>query len=103
MRSWKIYAVCAAAFLVLAGLAAGQEVPVGPTDQMGVTLRSTTTLIQVSVAAHDAKGLSVRDLKKEDFEVLDNGKARPTAVFFPEQSTSFAHRQIGRASCRERG
>jgi VWFA-related protein len=52
-----------------------------PPAQSGVTLRTTTTLLQLSVAAHDSKGRAVTDLKKEDFEVFDNGKPQDIAVF----------------------
>ena len=52
-----------------------------PPAQSGVTLRTTTTLVQLSVAAHDSKGRAVTDLKKEDFEVFDNGKPQDIAVF----------------------
>ena len=51
----------------------------------GVTIRTTTTLVQVSVSAHDTKGRPVEGLKKEDFEVLDNGKPQSIAVFHGER------------------
>ena len=51
----------------------------------GVTIRTTTTLVQVSVSAHDTKGRPVEGLKKEDFEVLDNGKPQSIAVFHGEK------------------
>ena len=52
-----------------------------PPAQSGVTLRTTTTLVQLSVVAHDSKGRAVTDLKKEDFELFDNGKPQDIAVF----------------------
>jgi VWFA-related protein len=52
--------------------------------QNPVTLRTTTTLVQLSVVAHDSKGRAVTDLKKEDFEVFDNGKQQEIAVFSAE-------------------
>ncbi len=55
--------------------------PAAPPAQSGVTLRTTTTLVQLSVAAHDSKGRAVTDLKKEDFELFDNGKPQDIAVF----------------------
>ena len=51
----------------------------------GVTIHTTTTLVQVGVMARDAKGQPVEGLKKEDFEVLDNGKPQSIAVFFGER------------------
>ena len=52
-----------------------------PPAQSGVTLRTTTTLVQLRVVAHDSKRRAVVDLKKEDFEVFDNGKPQDIAVF----------------------
>jgi VWFA-related protein len=53
----------------------------GP-EPSGVTIRTTTTLVQVGVVVRDAKGRAVEGLKKEDFEILDNGKPQPIAVFY---------------------
>jgi len=57
-----------------------------PPAQHGATLHSTTTLVQLSVVAHDAKGKVVTDLKKEDFEVFDNGTPQEIAVFGVEKA-----------------
>src|ERR1035438_6688119 len=54
----------------------------------GVTIRTTTTLVQVGVVASDAKGQPVEGLKKEDFEVLDNGKPQSIAVFYGERGAA---------------
>src|ERR1039458_8592956 len=53
----------------------------GP-EPSGVTIRTTTTLVQVGVVVRDAKGRPVEGLRKEDFEILDNGKPQPIAVFY---------------------
>jgi len=50
----------------------------------GVTIRTTTTLVQVGVSAHDSKGRPVTDLKKEDLELFDSGKQQEIAVFYGE-------------------
>jgi len=50
----------------------------------GVTIRTTTTLVQVGVVALDSKGRPVEGLKKDDFEVFDNGKPQAIAVFYGE-------------------
>ena len=50
--------------------------------QSGVTIRTTTTLVQVGVAARDAKGQPAEGLTKDDFEILDNGNAQSIAVFY---------------------
>ena len=52
-----------------------------PDAKTGTTLRATTTLVQVRVIAHDAKGRAVTDLKQEDFEIFDDGQKQKIAVF----------------------
>lgn len=47
-------------------LFAAQEAP--------VVLRATTRLVQISVVVQDKKGVPAADLKKEDFQIRDNGK-----------------------------
>lgn len=53
----------------------------------GVLIRSTTRLIQVNVVVHDRKGQPVKDLKKEDFKIFDNGKPQTISVFSMDSST----------------
>ena len=55
-----------------------------------VTLRTTTTLVQLSVIAHDAKGAAVTDLTKDDFQILDDGQEQQVAVFSAERAVSAA-------------
>lgn len=55
--------------------------------QPDVVLRSTTRLIQLNVIVRDRHGLPVRDLRKEDFQILDNGKPQPISVFSMDSST----------------
>ncbi len=50
-----------------------------------LVLRSTTSLVQVDVIAKDGQGRAVEDLKKDDFEVFDNGKPRQIATFVVEK------------------
>jgi len=53
-----------------------------PAKQQGLVLRSTTRLVEVSVVVQDKKGNFIRDLKKEDFVLLENGKPQQIRVFF---------------------
>ena len=53
-------------FIAIGSVLAGQA----PTDP---TFRATTKLVQVSVVAHDSKGAPVADLRREEFQILDNG------------------------------
>jgi VWFA-related protein len=58
--------------------------------QSGVTIRTTTTLVQVGVIARDAKGQRVEGLTKGDFEILDNGMAQSIAMFYGESGAAEA-------------
>lgn len=61
-------------FLALAGLTlTAQDAP--------QTLRTTTRLVQVDVVAVDRKGNPVRDLAREDFTLLEEGKEQPLRIF----------------------
>ena len=95
-RTWGQPFLAAAGFLAGVGIAQVAPTPAGkpaagqrpdPTNQ-GVTLRTTTTLVQVHVVARDAQGRSVAGLKKDDFEVLDNGKPQEIATFAAETAAS---------------
>jgi VWFA-related protein len=78
----------AASVLTFAYLVSGFAQPASS----GVTIRSTTTLIQVSLTAQDAKGLPVADLRKDEFEVFDNGRPQRIATFVVEAPPSAARR-----------
>ncbi|HKE25207.1 MAG TPA: VWA domain-containing protein [Bryobacteraceae bacterium] len=52
--------------------------------QPDVVIRSTTRLVQVHVAAADRQGNPVADLRKEEFQILDDGKPQPLALFVGE-------------------
>jgi len=47
--------------------------------------RSTTRLIQVTVIASDKDGNPVTDLRKEDFDLLEDGQRQNVAVFIPDR------------------
>jgi VWFA-related protein len=62
----------------------GQPVGAAPpteSEQPSVILRSTVTLVQVDVIAKDSQGRPVEGLKKDDFELTDNGKPQQIASF----------------------
>src|SRR5262245_51159451 len=42
-----------------------------------VVFRVTTTLVQIDAVVTDSKGRAVTDLTAGDFEVMEDGKARP--------------------------
>ena len=45
-----------------------------------------TNLVSINVAVRDAKGLFVRNLRKEQFEVFDNGAKQEIALFSAEKA-----------------
>ncbi len=75
-------------FLVFACLGAqaiaAQQPGARKETEPDVAIRTVTTLVQVNVVAQDKNGQPVRDLNKEDFELLDRGKRQDIAVFIRE-------------------
>jgi VWFA-related protein len=53
----------------------------GSAQEKGFTLRVTTRLVDVGVMAFDRKGHPVMDLKREDFEIDDNGRKQAVRFF----------------------
>jgi VWFA-related protein len=49
--------------------------------QDDVVIRTTTSLVEVRVVAEDKHGTPIADLKKSDFQILDNGKPQPIRLF----------------------
>src|SRR5258706_11125777 len=80
MRCRKFIAVATLAFF-------GGEFPlVTMAQQAGVphstpAIRATTELVLVNVVARDKKGNLVRDLKREDFTVLEDGQKQQVSSF----------------------
>ena len=58
---------------------AAQQAPQAPTSQGRI--RVTTELVLVNVVARDKKGNLIRDLKKEDFTLLEDGKKQEISTF----------------------
>jgi VWFA-related protein len=71
--------------LVLAALAAAglhaQQPAQGPPPQPEVTFRLEVNYVEVDAAVFDRQGKFVPDLKREDFEVLEDGKPQDVASF----------------------
>src|SRR5690242_19283676 len=55
--------------------------PPAPPQASPSQIRVTTELVLVNVVARDRKGNLVRDLKKEDFTVLEDGKKQQISTF----------------------
>jgi len=52
------------------------------------TIRVTTKLVQIDVFVHDKNDYAVTGLKKEDFQIFDNGKPQLIAVSVEETAES---------------
>jgi VWFA-related protein len=76
-------------FLSSSAPAVGQTAA-GPTDNPGFTIRSRTELVVVNVTARDRNGNMVKDLKAEDFTVLEENKPQPIASFDIESTDAVA-------------
>ena len=71
------------ATLLLQGAAplSAQQAPQPPAPASQGQIRVTTELVLVNVVARDKKGNLVRDLKKEDFTLLEDGKKQQISTF----------------------
>src|SRR6266702_4046168 len=57
----------------------GQQAPQMPAAPSRISV--TTELVLVNVVARDKKGNLIRDLKKEDFALLEDGKKKGISTF----------------------
>jgi Ca-activated chloride channel homolog len=48
------------------------------------TFRAATDIVPICASVHTRDGKLLRDLRKEDFEILDNGQRRDVAIFSSE-------------------
>src|SRR5437870_11168979 len=74
----KIFSVIAAALLLSQSVA---PVAAQQGGQAESRIQVTTELVLVNVVAHDKKGNLVRDLKKGDFTLLEDGKKQEISTF----------------------
>jgi VWFA-related protein len=70
--------------------AAAKEAPPPATKEGLTTLKVNVKLVQVSVVLRDAKGRAVGSLKKEDFQLFDNGKPQVISSFSAEKAAAAA-------------
>ena len=69
--------------------------PAAPTPDQSV-IKVNSRLVEISVVVRDKSGAFVRDLKREDFVVRDNGTERSLAFFSPQvaAAVSAAHTPV---------
>jgi hypothetical protein len=80
----KIKGLVGTGFMVVTALAQTQ-----PATEAPVVLKSTTRLVQVSVVVQ-RHGQPVADLKKEDFQLHENGRPQKIDLFNVESTCSNA-------------
>src|SRR5213082_2897768 len=73
--------VMTALLLQVAASLSAQQAPQPPAPANQGRIRVTTELVLVNVVARDKKGNVVRDLKKEDFTLLEDGKKQQISSF----------------------
>jgi VWFA-related protein len=66
---------------IITGVAFGMQ---NPADAPPATFRTGTKLVQVSVVAQDKKGKPVADLRRDEFQVFDNGTPQDIRLFLME-------------------
>jgi VWFA-related protein len=78
-------------FTAMAFAAFAQLPPKAPeAEPKELVLKATTRLVQISVIVQNHHGDPVTDLKKEDFQIRDNGKPENITVFSVSSSSSTA-------------
>jgi VWFA-related protein len=84
--------------LVACRIAFAQTLPPKPPDTQKTVnapvLRVNVRLIQVNVIAEDSDGLPIRDLKKEDFTILDQGQPQQISLFDQQNDVPTAPAEV---------
>jgi VWFA-related protein len=77
----KIFSIFTAAGLLLQAAAPVMAQQSGQSGRNEARIQVTSELVLVNVVAHDKKGNLVRDLKKGDFTLLEDGKKQDISTF----------------------
>jgi len=77
----KIFSIFTAAGLLLQAAAPVMAQQSGQSGRNEARIQVTSELVLVNVVAHDKKGNLVRDLKKGDFTLLEDGKKQEISTF----------------------
>src|SRR5260370_15413720 len=77
----KTFSISTAAGLLFQAAATVIAQQAGQTGVSEARIQVTTELVLVNVVAHDKKGNLVRDLKKGDFTLFEDGKKQEISTF----------------------
>jgi VWFA-related protein len=70
-----------ASFILLACIAGPSGVATPAAQQPPATFRSEVGVVEINAVVTDTNGNFVRDLKKDDFQVFEDGRPRPFSLF----------------------
>jgi len=84
----KIFSIFTAAGLLLQAAAPAMAQQSGQSGRNEARIQVTSELVLVNVVAHDKKGNLVRDLKKGDFTLLEDGRSRTFPLSISRMWTS---------------
>ncbi len=82
MNAERIMARSIGALFLAVELAAAAQSPPSP------TFRTSTELVQVNVIVQDKQGKPAADLRREEFQIFDNGALQEIRLFVPETEKS---------------
>lgn len=92
MNRWLISFLLSPVFCLAGGLATAQSAPQSAAQQESVpevpTFKVEVHRLLVPVVVRDPQGRAVGDLKKQDFQVFDNGKPRSASGLTVEQNAA---------------
>ncbi|MEO8166291.1 MAG: hypothetical protein ABI619_12935, partial [Betaproteobacteria bacterium] len=68
--------------MILLACVAVRSALAAPADQQpSATFRSEVGIVEINAVVTDTNGNFVRDLKKDDFQVFEDGRLRPFSLF----------------------
>lgn len=91
----KSLAALLSATLLLSPMAAQNPAPADDQQSQGFTFRVNSDLVLVNVVVRDKSGNLVRDLKRDDFTLLEDGKPQRVFSFDIEKPDSVEAQQAG--------
>jgi VWFA-related protein len=75
------FAAAATALALAQSQSQPPQAPAPPREQPAVTFKIEVNYVEVDAIVTDARGNSVRNLTRDDFEVLEDGKPQPVSIF----------------------